>query len=235
MFVNAGFILGFDSEKAGVAEGMAECIEATSIPLCMVGLLYALPNTQLTRRLQNEGRLFAVSYTERMAAQGGGDQCTSGLNFTTARPRRDILADYRAVLGRVYDPAAYFARVRGMVRMLERPVLDRSRSADPVPRRIAGISAYDLRMLWRLVRRLAFRQPAALVHFFRTFYECVRRNPAALRNVGILTALYLHAGPFSRHVMAIVDRQIAEIDAGRWQPGDLAERAPGKVSVITVA
>jgi hypothetical protein len=112
-----------------------------------------------------------------------------------------------------------------MVRMLERPVLDRSRSSDPLPRRVAGISAYDLRLLWRLVRRLALRQPAALLQFLRTFCECVRRNPAALRNVGILTALYLHAGPFSRYVMASVERQIAEIDSGKWQPGPLAERA----------
>lgn len=233
MFVNAGFILGFDSERSAVAHAMIECIEATSIPLCMVGLLYALPNTQLTRRLANEQRLFALAYTDRMAQQGGGDQCTSGLNFTTARPRREILADYRRVLEHIYDPAAYFARVRKMVRILERPALDRSRSTDPAPRRVAGISAYDLRMLWRLVRRLAFRQPAAVIHFFRTFYECVRRNPAALRNVGILTALFLHAGPFSRYVMATVERQIAEIDSGKWQPGPLAERVPGKATVIS--
>jgi radical SAM superfamily enzyme YgiQ (UPF0313 family) len=233
MFVNAGFILGFDSERNAVAHAMIECIEATAIPLCMVGLLYALPNTQLTRRLAKEERLFALAYTDRMAAQGGGDQCTSGLNFTTARPRRDILADYRRVLERVYDPAAYFGRVRTMVRILERPVLDRSRSTDPAPRRVAGISAYDLRMLGRLVRRLAFRQPAALLHFFRTFYECVRRNPAGLRNVGILTALFLHAGPFSRYVMASIERQIAEIDAGKWQPGPFAERAPVKATVVS--
>jgi radical SAM superfamily enzyme YgiQ (UPF0313 family) len=228
MFVNAGFILGFDSERSSVAQAMIECIEATSIPLCMVGLLYALPNTQLTRRLASEERLFALAYTDRMVAQGGGDQCTSGLNFATARPRRDILADYRRVLERIYDSAAYFARVRTMVQLLERPVLDRSRSIDPVPMRVAGISAYDLRMLWRLVRRLALRQPAALIHFLRTFYECVRSNPAALRNVGILSALFLHAGPFSRYVMASVERQIAEIDCGKWQPGPLAERVPGK-------
>ena len=58
MFVNAGFIVGFDSEKGSVAEAMIDCIEATAIPVCMVGLLYALPNTQLTRRLAAEGRLF---------------------------------------------------------------------------------------------------------------------------------------------------------------------------------
>ena len=48
----------------------------------MVGLLTALPNTQLTRRLAREGRLLPFR------AGSGGDQCTSGLNFVTARRRR---------------------------------------------------------------------------------------------------------------------------------------------------
>jgi radical SAM superfamily enzyme YgiQ (UPF0313 family) len=233
MFVNAGFILGFDSEKSGVADAMIECIEATSIPVCMVGLLYALPNTQLTRRLASEERLFALSYTDRIAAQGGGDQCTSGLNFTTARPRRDILADYRVVLERIYDPAVYFGRVRKMARMLDRPALDRSRGSDPVPARVAGISAHDLRMLTRLIRRMAIRQPTALVHFLKAFYECATRNRRALQYVGILAALFLHVGPFSRYVISMVDRQIAEIDAGKWQPGPLAERVLAKAKVIS--
>jgi hypothetical protein len=233
MFVNAGFILGFDSEKTGVADAMIECIEATSIPVCMVGLLYALPNTQLTRRLASEARLFAPSYTDQIVDQGGGDQCTSGLNFTTARPRSDILADYRTVLERIYDPAAYFGRVRRMAQMLERPALDRSRSTDPVPARVAGISAYDLRMLTRLIRRMAARQPPALVHFLKAFYECARRNPRALQYVGILSALFLHVGPFSRYVISMVDRQIAEIDSGKWQPGPLAERVPAEVKAIS--
>ena len=36
---------------------MIDCIEATSIPWCMVGMLTALPNTQLSRRLEKEGRM----------------------------------------------------------------------------------------------------------------------------------------------------------------------------------
>ena len=131
MFVNAGFIVGFDSEKGAVAEAMIECIEATSIPFCMVGLLYALPTTQLTRRLAREGRLFPPSYTMRTRRRGGvGDQCTSGLNFATARPRRDILWITGQFSARVYRPAAYYARVRTVARMLDRPVLDRSASED---------------------------------------------------------------------------------------------------------
>ncbi len=54
MFVIAGFIVGFDSEKGSMSQAMIECIEDTGIPVAMVGLLTALPNTQLTRRLVAE-------------------------------------------------------------------------------------------------------------------------------------------------------------------------------------
>src|SRR6476659_7600014 len=35
VYVNAGFILGFDSEKGSIADGMIDCIEDTAIPVCM--------------------------------------------------------------------------------------------------------------------------------------------------------------------------------------------------------
>src|SRR3979490_2341552 len=57
MFVTAGFIVGFDTEKVSMGQAMIDFIEETNIPVCMVGLLYALPGTQLTRRLATEGRL----------------------------------------------------------------------------------------------------------------------------------------------------------------------------------
>src|SRR6516165_8087448 len=59
LYVTAGFIIGFDSEQGSVADAIIELIEQATIPVCMVGLLYALPNTQLTRRLASEGRLHA--------------------------------------------------------------------------------------------------------------------------------------------------------------------------------
>ena len=76
MFVVAGFIVGFDTEKGSIAAGMIDCIEATKIPVCMIGLLTALPNTQLTRRLNAEKRLLPLN-------SDCGDQCVAGLNFVT--------------------------------------------------------------------------------------------------------------------------------------------------------
>ena len=86
LFVTAGFIVGFDSEQGSVADADRELIEEAAIPVCMVGLLYALPNTQLTRRLAKR-RPSARGHSARMP-EAGIDQCTQGLNFDTLRPRR---------------------------------------------------------------------------------------------------------------------------------------------------
>jgi hypothetical protein len=207
IFVNAGFIVGFDSEKGSIAGGMTECIEDTAIPVCMIGLLYALPNTQLTRRLAQEGRLYgfdAETYRDM------GDQCTAGLNFRTARPRRDVLKDYQAVLDAAYDPAAYFGRVRRVGRALKRK-----------PRRLAmSLRAVgrDLRAFGRLTWRMSTSGRTVRRQFWATVVDSLRHNPRAFPYVMMMTALYLHLGPFSRHVSAQLAQQIDDVDEGRWQP-----------------
>ncbi|RBM05913.1 B12-binding domain-containing radical SAM protein [Novacetimonas cocois] len=199
IFVNAGFIVGFDSEKGSVAAGMIECIEDTAIPVCMVGLLYALPTTQLTRRLLAEGRLFSGGEQTQ-----SGDQCTAGLNFETKRPRRDVLNDYRTVLQAIYDPVAYFGRVRRLGRMLRR---------GRGHRMIRG----DLRSFFRLLSRIHRAGPGTAVQFWRMLLDCTLHNPKALPYVVMTSALYLHLGPFSRRVVSEIDREIADVDSGRWQ------------------
>ena len=210
--VFAGFIVGFDSEKVGTAEGIIECIEDAAIPVCAVGLLYALSATQLGRRLLREGRLF--SGHDAPSPQDEGDQCTAGLNFETKRPRREVLADYRAVLDAVYDPAAYFGRVRRVGRMLGR---GKRRLKAPLPYMLR-----DARGFVRLALRLPAAGPRTARQFWKTVLDCAIHNPRALPFLCMLSALYLHLGPFSRRVIAHVDRQIEDIELGRWSPPRLA-------------
>ena len=210
--VFAGFIVGFDSENASIADAMIECIEDTAIPVCAVGLLYALPATQLGRRLLREGRLF--SGYDGPSPEDEGDQCTAGLNFETKRSRRDVLADYRAVLDAVYDPAAYFGRVRRVGRMLKRG-----------KRRLKAPLRYvlrDARGFGRLMWRLPNAGPGTARQFWMMALDCAIHNPRALPFLFMLSALYLHYGPFSRQVIGQIDRQIEDIDLGRWSTPQLA-------------
>lgn len=211
MFVVAGFIVGFDKEVGTVAESMMALIDDAAIPVCMVGLLYALPNTQLTRRLQREGRL----YVEHDVEDGLGDQCTTGLNFVTQRPRRDILADYHTIVRRLYEPDRYFDRVRSVGRMLN---MSGSGAGFSIARVVR-----DLKMFGRFAWNLNLHRPELRRHFWKTFIICALRNPRAVKSVLMMTALYVHLGPFSRSVGSQIERQIEEVDAGHWVEPRLAE------------
>jgi radical SAM superfamily enzyme YgiQ (UPF0313 family) len=57
IIVTAGFIMGFDNEKPNTGASINRCIEDAGICMAMIGLLVALPKTQLTRRLIKENRL----------------------------------------------------------------------------------------------------------------------------------------------------------------------------------
>jgi hypothetical protein len=221
MFVFAGFIVGFDSEQDRMAEAMIRCIEDTAIPVCTVGLLYALPGTQLGRRLTAEGRLFPGS--DQACPPDMGEQCTAGLNFVTQRPRRDVLSDYRQVLATVYDPAAYFGRVRRMTRRLRR---GKRRYRAPLRHALRDVRAFA-RLLLQMATTVRARR-----EFFRAALDCALHNPRALPFLMMLSALYLHLGPYARLVVGQIDQQIDDIEEGRWIA---PESVSGETKVLSVA
>src|SRR5829696_7244103 len=57
MDVTARFIVGFDNDPEDVFERQIDFIRKSAIPLARVGVLGALPDTQLWKRLEREGRL----------------------------------------------------------------------------------------------------------------------------------------------------------------------------------
>jgi radical SAM superfamily enzyme YgiQ (UPF0313 family) len=213
MFVTAGFIVGFDNEKVAIADAMVELIEDSAIPVAMVGLLYALPNTQLTRRLTQEGRLHPVPN-----AAPKEDQCTHGLNFDTKRPRRDILQDYRDILEKVYDPVAYAGRLNRLIGMLNNASRAHQMKGSDSRRR-AGAGNMEL------VQRLVAKLPEPKRIFWEAFTNCVATNPKSVRYVVLLLAFYMHLGPFSRYVMDRIDQMIAELPADAPAPHVIAHEA----------
>ncbi len=213
MFVLAGFIVGFDEEADRVADGIVELIEEAAIPVCMVGLLYALPNTQLTRRLHKEGRLHAGHDVD--IQNGSADQCTSGLNFETLRPRQKVLADYRDVVARVYSPEAYFGRVRKVTRLLD--------MSGPGGNLYWSTIGHDIAQISRLLFNVTLRQPKMRRPFWSALMHCLFRNPRAIRPVINMMALYAHLGPFSEYVTEEIGNQIADVETGVWvEPERLA-------------
>jgi radical SAM superfamily enzyme len=211
MFVTAGFIVGFDTEKVSIAHSMTEFIEECCVPVCMVGLLYALPGTQLTRRLEKEGRLHPGH--DIMRVEQAGDQCTLGCNFDTKRPLRDILTDYKTVLANVFSPEAYAGRLSRLSKMLDRTGRPKQ-LADGDIRKNHGVD-----VLYKIINAL----PEAREPFWKTFVEVAKTNPGALRQIVTLMAMYLHLGPFSKHVIGEINRRLHELD----------ETAPATVAAMS--
>ena len=101
MEVMAGFIVGFDSDPDDIFERQIDFIRESAIPLAMVGLLTALPDTQLWRRLKREGRLLAES---------NGDNTSCALNFVPKMNAARLVEGYREILRTIYRPSEYYQR-----------------------------------------------------------------------------------------------------------------------------
>ena len=101
MEVMAGFIVGFDNDPEDVFERQINFIRESAIPLAMVGLLTALPDTQLWRRLKQEGRLLVES---------SGNNTSDSLNFIPRMDSRLLVEGYRSILRTIYSSREYYQR-----------------------------------------------------------------------------------------------------------------------------
>jgi radical SAM superfamily enzyme YgiQ (UPF0313 family) len=104
MQVMGGFILGFDTDREDIFDRMVEFIQKSGIPIAMVGLLQAMPGTQLFRRLWREGRI--------LDAGGGDNTFCDRLNFLPRMDAAKLVEGYREVLKKIYSCEAYYERVK---------------------------------------------------------------------------------------------------------------------------
>jgi radical SAM superfamily enzyme YgiQ (UPF0313 family) len=102
MEVMAGFIVGFDNDPLDIFERQIDFIRKSAIPLAMVGLLNALPDTQLWKRLEREGRLLGNDAT------GNNTVCT--LNFKTRMDPALLIQGYQRIMQTIYSPREYYER-----------------------------------------------------------------------------------------------------------------------------
>src|SRR5262245_7250527 len=98
--VMAGFIVGFDSDPEDVFDRQIEFIRQSAIPLAMVGILTALPDTNLWRRLHREGRLIKES-------SGSNSEW---LNFIPTMDVGRLISGHKTILRTIYAPREYYNR-----------------------------------------------------------------------------------------------------------------------------
>jgi radical SAM superfamily enzyme YgiQ (UPF0313 family) len=164
MEVMAGFIVGFDTDPEDIFERQVRFIQESAIPLAMVGLLTALPDTQLWRRLEKEGRLLEEST---------GNNTDGSLNFVPRMDTARLIEGYKSILRTIYSPQEYYRRALDCLSHLR---LDK-----PEPRRTRPLS--DLAAFLRVALALGVRDPArrefwrylsrAITHHRRNFAHAV--------------------------------------------------------------
>lgn len=120
IMVMGGFIIGFDTDNDTIFDMQIDFIQSAGIPIAMVGLLGAVPNTQLYRRLRRENRLIGNGWH----TFNNIDLC---LNFVPRMPERIVIEGYKKVMAEIYSPRRWFERT---LKMLEHF------SQDPPPRKM---------------------------------------------------------------------------------------------------
>ena len=121
----------------------------------MVGLLTALPETRLYRRLMKEGRLETVS---------SGNNTEATLNFRPILDREFLVKGYRELMKKLYEPRYYYQRIRTFLEHT-RPSGPRLRLARSDFQALLkslwllGVWHRGRRAYWRFCASVLFRRP----------------------------------------------------------------------------
>ena len=104
--VQGGFIVGFDSDTATIFQKQIEFIQKSGIVTAMVGILQALPGTNLYERMKTEGRLLYHS---------SGDNADSNTNIISKMDPELLRKGYREMMNHLYAPKQYYQRIRTLL------------------------------------------------------------------------------------------------------------------------
>jgi hypothetical protein len=138
----------------------------------MVGLLTALPDTQLWRRLDREGRLLLEST---------GNNTDGSLNFVPKMDATRLIEGYKSIMRAIYSPGEYYQRALDC--------LERVASGAPESQR--NRFASDVVTLFRLVLALGVRD-SARGEFWRYLSRAVTMHREKFADAMRLAAVGYH-------------------------------------------
>lgn len=170
MEVMGGFIVGFDNDQQDIFKRQFEFIQRSGVVTAMVGLLQALPQTKLYQRLAREGRL---------EAPASGNNTEAVLNFKTKLNREFLQNGYRDLMKRLYEPKAYYQRIRTF--------LETHRPSGPSLRISRGDFQAFLKSFWMLGIWERGRH-----NYWKFFWSTLLRRPRQLRHAIELAVIGYH-------------------------------------------
>ena len=139
MEVMGGFIVGFDNDTESAAEAQIEFVQKNGIPQAMIGILTALPGTELQKRMEAEGRMLSTAL--------GNNTHSMTTNFVTKMSPDSLRQTYKKILSTIYDRNLknYFQRCSMLLdRIGHRPLFQRE------------VHFAEIKMLFRSLLRQPF-------------------------------------------------------------------------------
>jgi radical SAM superfamily enzyme YgiQ (UPF0313 family) len=188
----AGFIIGFDGEKAGAGDRIVRFAEQAGIPSTTFAMLQALPNTALWHRLKKEGRL-------RENQESNINQTTL-MNFVPTRPLEDIAREYIEAFCALYDPVKYLDRTYRCFLMLGAP---RYKTPFKMPELVV-IKAL-LIVIWRQGVKRETRWK-----FWHHLFSILKHNPGVVEHYISACAHNEHFLEYRQIVRDEIEKQLAE-------------------------
>lgn len=156
--VASGIILGLDTDTPETGRAILDFARESQIPLMTVNLLYALPNTPLYERLRRDGRIL--------------DDVDGDSNIAFLEPREAVMARWREVVARLYEPAELYGRFLAQTR---RTYSRRFQDSNPwrriTWRNLCRAARIFPRIIWHVGVRANYRR-----HFWRLFFKLIRRG-----------------------------------------------------------
>ncbi len=181
--VMGGFIIGFDADPPTIFDDQVRFIEEAAIPTAMVGLLSVPPGTRLHARMKKEGRLRGMPSGDNMDLEA--------LNFEPIMGRAPLIAGYKEVLKRLYEPEAYYRRVAAF--------LDQYRPNPHLPSQKP--SGDEVKAFFKILWLLGFQKPGRRA-FWRFLARVIARHLALFPDAVNLAISGHHYWTVSRRVIA---------------------------------
>ncbi|MCE0483202.1 MAG: DUF4070 domain-containing protein [Methylacidiphilales bacterium] len=158
--VQAGFIVGFDSDTPAIFQRQIDFIQKSGIVVAMVGLLQAIQGTELYDRMKNAGRL---------RGDTSGDNVDGTTNIVPLMDEKMLAAGYQKILDAIYSPKNYYARLKTFLSEYRRPKVQESlslRRLGAFVRSILtiGILGRERLHYWKLLIWTLFVRPTLLPH-----------------------------------------------------------------------
>jgi len=199
--VQGGFIVGFDSDPVSIFKSQIDFIQKSGIVTAMVGVLVALPETRLYKRLKRENRLL-------VDGTGTGDNTDGSTNFIPKMGYEALARGYKQVVDTIYAPKQYYERIRIFLREYK-----------PSDKGKFKISPFHIIVLIRSLWILGVEEKGR-IHYWKLFVWTLLKKPKSFQLSLMLAAQGFHFRKVAGKIRVSLTSDIQELERVRKPAGE---------------